>query len=202
MDLSHTVQLEPRKISKSRTQQQPLTENENHLKQILIKSQLFLNTAEALFKLNVPIGILHASGHNCHDEESRLILDCGYELMRRKGKRQELSVHPFVKISISSTKIASLDDLVKQLHIDFEKLKSCGRDGSDECDAADYLPKMLELDVQTMDPDVNCLWDLGWNDKMFAFIEKDDVIRDVERHVFSGLIGEITRDFLHLSIPN
>lgn len=202
VDLSHTVQLEPRKISKSRTQQQPLTENENHLKQILIKSQLFLNTAEALFKLNVPIGILHASGHNCHDEESRLILDCGYELMRRKGKRQELSVHPFVKISISSTKIASLDDLVKQLHIDFEKLKSCGRDGSDECDAADYLPKMLELDVQTMDPDVNCLWDLGWNDKMFAFIEKDDVIRDVERHVFSGLIGEITRDFLHLSIPN
>ncbi|XP_034674217.1 uncharacterized protein LOC117905397 [Vitis riparia] len=189
-------------ISKSRTQQQPLTENENHLKQILIKSQLFLNTAEALFKLNVPVGILHASGHDCHDEESRLILDCGYELMRRKGKRQELSVHPFVKISISSTKIASLDDLVKQLHIDFEKLKSCGRDGSDDCDAADYLPKMLELDVQTMDPDVNCLWDLGWNDKMFAFIEKDDVIRDVERHVFSGLIGEITRDFLHLSIPN
>ena len=200
VELSHTTQMEPR--TKSRTQQQPLTENENHLKQILIKSQLFLNTAEALFKLNVPIDILDAGGHNYHDEDSRLVLDCGYELMRRKGKGQELSVHPFVNISIISTKIASLDDLVKQLYIDFEKLKSYGPNRSDECDAADYLLRMLELDVQTMDPDVNCLWDLGWNDKMFAFIEKDEVIRDVERHVFSGLIGEILGDFLHVREPN
>lgn len=198
MELSLTTQLEPQKVSKLSTQQQPLTENENHLKQILIKSQLFLNTAEALFKLNVPISVLDSTGHNYQDEDSRLILDCGYELMRRKGKRQELSVHPFVKVSISSMKITSLDDLVKQLYIDFEKLKSYG---SDECDAADYLLRMLELDVLTMDPDVNCLWDIGWNDKMFAFIEKDDVIRDVERHIFNILLGEITRDFLHVSKP-
>lgn len=194
--------MKPQEISKSKTQQQPLTENEKHLKQILIKSQLFLNTAEALFKLQLPDDILQVSGHNCHDEDSRLILDCGYELMRRKGKRQELSVHPFVKIPISSIKVASLDDLVKQLHIDFEKLKSYGRNGSDECDTAHYLPKMLELDILVMDPDVNCLWDLGWNDRMFTFIEKDDVIRDVERHVFNALIGEIMRDLLHVSIPS
>lgn len=37
------------KISKEETAQL-LTESENHLKQILIKSLIFLNTAEALFK--------------------------------------------------------------------------------------------------------------------------------------------------------
>ncbi|KAK6938774.1 hypothetical protein RJ641_032282 [Dillenia turbinata] len=38
----------------------PLTQDEDHLKQILIKSQLFLSAAEALFKFNIPVSILHA----------------------------------------------------------------------------------------------------------------------------------------------
>ncbi|KAK9270757.1 hypothetical protein L1049_026340 [Liquidambar formosana] len=122
MDMSYPSQLEHQKNSKLETQE-PLTEIENHLKQILMKSQLFLNTAEALFKLNIPFGILHASSNNCQDEDSMLILDCGYEIMRRRGRRQELTVHPCMNISISSMKVRSLDDLVKQLHRDFGKLK-------------------------------------------------------------------------------
>ncbi|KAF2299922.1 hypothetical protein GH714_005968 [Hevea brasiliensis] len=155
--ISYPQQLENQKVSELETLE-PLTESENHLKHILIKSQLFLNTAEALFKLNIPPDILHAGGHDCHDEESKLILDCGYEL-----------------------------------HKDFEKLKYKA-----ECIIEDYLPKMLELDVYNRDLDVNCMWDFGWHEMMFTFLEKDDVIRDVERHVLNALLDEVTRDLVLL----
>ncbi|XWS14582.1 hypothetical protein CRYUN_Cryun35bG0022400 [Craigia yunnanensis] len=173
---------------------EPLTESENHLKQILMKSQLFMNTAEALFKLNTPISILHANGHYYHNQESKLVLDCGYEVMKRKGRRQELSVHPFLKVTITSNRAKSLNDLVKQMCKDFDKLKLYGRDGRADSPFEDYLPKMLDADVHNKEPDVNCMWDLGWNSMMFGFLEKDDVIRDVEKYVLNGLLDEITRD--------
>ncbi|XWS25750.1 hypothetical protein CRYUN_Cryun27aG0094600 [Craigia yunnanensis] len=173
---------------------EPLTESENHLKQILMKSQIFMNTAEALFKLNIPISILHANGHDYHDQESKLVLDCGYEVMKRKGRRLELSVHPFLKLSITSNKAKSLDDLVKQMCKDFDKLKLYGRDGKEDSPFEDYLPKMLEADINKKEPDLNCMWDLGWNCMMFAFLEKGDVIRDVEKYVLNGLLDEITID--------
>lgn len=173
---------------------EPLTESEEHLKQILITSQLFLNTVEALFKLNIPIGIPRAGEHDYHDKDSKLILACGYEVAKRKGKRQELSVHPFMKLSITFVKVISLDDLVKQLHKEFEKLKLYGRNGNLESVIEAYLPKMLDIDVHDMEPDVNCMWDLGWNNKVFAFIEKDDVMRDVERHIFNALLDELAKD--------
>ncbi|XWS24355.1 hypothetical protein CRYUN_Cryun28dG0094500 [Craigia yunnanensis] len=171
---------------------EPLTESENHLKQILMKSQLFMKTAEALFKLNIPISILHASGHDYHDQESKLVLDCGYEVMKRKGRRQELSVLPFLKVTITSNEAKSLDDLVKQLCKDFDKLKLYGRDRRE--DSPSEVPRMLDVDVYNKEPDVNCMWDLGWNSMMFGFLEKDDVIKDVEKYVLNGLLDEITRD--------
>ncbi|OMO75055.1 hypothetical protein COLO4_26325 [Corchorus olitorius] len=173
---------------------EPLTESENHLKQILMKSQLFMNTAEALFKLDIPISILHANGQDYHDQESKIILDCGYEVMKRKGRRQELSVHPILKVSITSNKSKSLDELVKQMCKDFDKLKLYGRDGREDSPFEDYLPKMLEADVYNKEPDINCMWDLGWNNMMFTFVEKDEVIKDVEKYVLNGLLDEVTRD--------
>ncbi|KAK6256732.1 hypothetical protein QUC31_000191 [Theobroma cacao] len=192
-EISYTPQSQTQRTYTSEMPE-PLTESENQLKQILMKSQLFMNTAEALFKLNIPISILHANGLDYHDQESKLVLDCGYEVMKRKGRRQELSVHPFLKVSITSKKAKSLDELVKQMCKDFDKLKLYGRDGREDSSFEDYLPKMLEADVYSKEPDVNCMWDLGWNCVIFAFLEKDDVIRDVEKYVLNGLLDEITRD--------
>ncbi|KAG6626808.1 hypothetical protein CIPAW_15G077700 [Carya illinoinensis] len=195
-DISYPSLLDHRKVPKS-GMHEPLTESENFLKQILITSELFLNTAEALFKLNIPFDVFHASGtRDYQDEESKLILDCVYEVMRRKGRRQELTVNPCIKLSTHATKVKSLEGLIKQLHKDYETLKFYGRNGNPRADIEDYLPKMLEIDVHNGDPDVNCMWDVGWNDMMFALLEKGDVIRDVEKHVLSGLIEDITRDLL------
>ncbi|KAA8537636.1 hypothetical protein F0562_027244 [Nyssa sinensis] len=197
LEVSYLSQQDHMKIPTSGTREL-LTDNETHLKQILMKSQLFLNTADALFKLNIPVGILHASAHGSKDEESNLILDCGYEVMKRKGRRRELVVHPFVRISINSVKVSSFDDLVKQLSKEFERLKYYSRKGSDECDAADYLHKMIERDIHNQDSGSNSMWDIGWNEPMLAFLEKDDVIRDVEKHVLNRLMYEIMDDLLHV----
>ncbi|KAI3439630.1 uncharacterized protein J3R85_004460, partial [Psidium guajava] len=176
--------------------QEKLRECERRLKHILARSQLFLNTAEALFKLDSPVALLHVSDENSLGDDDKLILDCGYEIMKRKGRKQELAVHPFMKISVAFVRVRTLDDLVKQLNRNFDQLKLHGRDGIPECEPEYYVPKMLEVDVDVGDPDTNCMWDLGWNDAMFAFLEKDDVVRDVEKQVISGLIDEMTRDLV------
>lgn len=200
LDISYTVQFEQQKKPFNWRKHEPLTESESHLKQIVIQSQLFLNTAEALFKLEIPFGILHASGGHEYStqsefEDSKLTLDCGYEVMKRKGRRQELAVHPnFVKISISFIEVQSLDALVKQLYKDIEKLKLYGKNGKLECGPEEYVPRMLEMDVNNREPELNCMWDLGWDAAMFGFLEVDEVVRDLERLVLIGLIDDLTRD--------
>ncbi|KAM1434587.1 hypothetical protein ACFX2I_042652 [Malus domestica] len=176
--------------------QEPLTESENRLKQVVIKSHHFLNTAEALFKLEIPFGILHDSGRDCSpDVDIKLTLECGYEVMKRKGRRHELNVHPnCTKTSISFVKIHSLDELVGQLHKDFETLKFYGRKGKYECEVEAYLPQMLESDMHNWEPDVNCMWDMGWDETMFAVIQVDEVVKDLERLLLNGLVDELARD--------
>lgn len=90
--------------------------------------------------------------------------------------------------------IKTFDGLVKKLHEDFEKLKFYDRRGTCECDVEEYLPRMLEIDVHNTEPDLNCMWDLGWNETMFASIEIDEVVRDLEVHLLSALLDDITRD--------
>lgn len=181
--------------------QDPLTEDEMYLKQKLIISNLFLNTAEALFKLNIPISVLnYASDQICEEKDSKLVLDCGYEVLKRKGRKQEIHLNPRINKIMSHTTIRSLDDLVRQLHKDFETLRSYGINGRDEYDDADYLLKMLERDIHYRDPDLNCMWDLGWNEMMFAIVEMDEVTRDVEREVLEELVDEIAKDCMSSSV--
>ncbi|KAK4490327.1 hypothetical protein RD792_000999 [Penstemon davidsonii] len=176
--------------------QKQLTEPEKDLKEIVIKSQMFLNTAEALFKLNIPINFLHDSDLNDEVADKKLILDCGYEVIKRKARRYEVTLHPYIKTTVTCTKVRSLDDLVKQLCRDFETLKSYGGNDSDQSDVADSLCKMLDNDINNKDPDVNSMWDFEWNKMKCVFPEKEDVIRDVEKHMLNGLLEEITNDLL------
>ncbi|XP_028785788.1 uncharacterized protein LOC114760449 [Neltuma alba] len=195
IDINYHSQKQVQRISK-KGMQEPLSESENCLKWILVTSQPFLNTAEALFKLNIPFSILRGCGVVDNQDEggSKLILDCSYEVTKRKGIRQELKVHPCLKASISPIKIGSLDDLVRQLNEDMEKLKFYGRNRTSPVHVEDYLPTMLENDVYNKYPDMNCMWDLGWNQETFAFLEKYDVTRVVEKHILNGLLDEITRE--------
>ncbi|XP_011083693.1 titin homolog isoform X2 [Sesamum indicum] len=187
---------EPKEIV---TKNQQLTEPEKELKEIVLKNHLFLNTAEALFKLNIPVSFLHAGDQNQEVGDKKLILDCGYEIMKRKARKNELTLHPYNITTLSCSKLRSLDDLVKKLCKDFEMLKLYGGSWDDEVDIASYLYKMIEKDIHGKDPDLNCMWDLEWNDMMSMFCEKEDVVRDVEKHVLNVLLDEMTNELLHVN---
>ncbi|KAI3919022.1 hypothetical protein MKW92_025026 [Papaver armeniacum] len=172
--------------------------NEDHLKQILLRSRVFLNAAVALFRFQFPVGTLHCSTNKCQDEDSKLLLDSGYETMRRKGKIQELNCNPCIGISVGSKKVRCLDSLVKELNADLETYKYSANEHIE--DEASHLHYLLQKDIENKNPVVNCMWDFGWSDIMFSCIEKEEIVRDVEKHVLNRLIDEITRDFIHLSV--
>ncbi|GAB2291301.1 hypothetical protein Dimus_025559 [Dionaea muscipula] len=174
-----------------------LTEGEVYLKQTLIMSPLFLHTSEALFKLNIPISILSMCDDHIHKEkESKLVLDCTYEILQRKGRRQGLSTSPHLKTVINPVTMRSLDDLVKQLHKDLEVLRCYDRKGRDKSDEADHLLKMLERDVNHSNPDASSMWELGWNETVFAYIEGEEVAREITSNILDDLIDEIAKDLL------
>nr|XP_043608084.1 uncharacterized protein LOC122579890 [Erigeron canadensis] len=178
-----------------------LTEDEKQLKEILIEDQLFLSTAKALFRLDIPVGFLHVDDHNDHHrDETKLKRDCGYEILKRKARSQELSVHPYVKPSVSGTTIRFLDELVKQLYKDLESLRVYGRNyDHNEYDEADYL-YMLERDIYNTNPDINSFWDFGWHITTFSFVEKDEFVNDVEGDVLHILVDEIVDDLMSMHV--
>lgn len=180
---------------------EPLTEYETRLKHVLLKSRLFLNAAEALFKINTPTGIPKAKGqdYSLEDEDQKLALDCAFEILKRKGGRRELAVYPLARRArIGFPKISSFDDVVRQLYKSFEGLRAHGRKECHSSEVEDYLPRMLELDVCTRNPETDCMWDSGWEVPTFAMVEKDEVVKDVERLITSSLIDEMARDVLHM----
>ncbi|KAJ0747928.1 hypothetical protein HanOQP8_Chr05g0195261 [Helianthus annuus] len=197
VDKSNLLENKPKKAFYSSIQV-ALTEKEKQLKEILIKDQLFLSTAEALFKLNIPVGFLHVDDHNHHDNETKLKLDCGYEILKRKARSQELSIHPYVKPSIGNTSIRFLDELVKQLYNDLEGVRLYGRDTSNEYDESDYLHHMLEKDIYSKNPDINSFWDFGWHITTFTFVEKDEFVCDVEQDMLCRLVDEVVDDLLSM----
>ncbi|XP_017697198.2 uncharacterized protein LOC103702750 [Phoenix dactylifera] len=177
--------------------QDSLTNNQ-FLVQVLVNNQHFLNTVQALFKLKIPIGFLKANDNSCPDKDNKLLLDCGYELLRRKGKREEVIYA--MSMSYTPVKVRRLDTLITELNDDLESLKFPTNIEDNNYDTAEFLHEMLERDIQNRNPDVNCMWDLGWNSMILAPVEKDEIIRDMEKHVLNGLINELAGDLMEESI--
>ncbi|XP_075517008.1 uncharacterized protein LOC142551583 isoform X3 [Primulina tabacum] len=180
--------------------QEQLTEDEKDLKEILIKSQLFLNAAEALFKLNIPFSFLHAGDPSDEVTNKRLVLDCVYEVMNRKARRYQVTHHPYTNTTVKRTTPRSLDDLVKILCRDLEVLKLYGRSRAGEADVAGYLCNMLNKDIHNEEPDMNSTWDFEWNKMMDMFPEKEDVVKDVEKYMLNGLLDEISSELLLVTV--
>ncbi|CAI9115834.1 OLC1v1016838C1 [Oldenlandia corymbosa var. corymbosa] len=199
--VSKVMQNELKKIQAKKAAK-PLTESEKNLKEKLIKGQQFLNTAEAFFKLNIPVSILDDSNDQCgQDAETKLILDCGYELLKKKGQRLEVSVYPRKQMSVTvANKVNSLDDLIRQLSQDFNTLKSYGGNSSPELETADCLSKMLEKDFEKSHSEVSSMWDCNWISDPFGFQEYDEIVKELEKHLLNGLLNEITQELLLLGL--
>lgn len=173
-----------------------LTKDEHLLMQLLINNQHFRNTAQEIFKIDIPVGVLQTSNQACPKEENKLLLDCGYELLRRKGKRE---VTCAMTRPHAPGEVRYLDALVKELNDDLESLKFPKETAYND-DIAEFLHMMLERDIENSKPDINCMWDISWNSSIFASVEKDEIVRDMEKHVLNGLINELARELVDATV--
>lgn len=88
---------------------------------------------------------------------------------------------------------------MKELNEDIESLKFPSETINNDS-TAELLHMMLKRDIEDRKPDINCMWDIGWNNIIFASVEKDEIIRDTEKHVLSGLISELARELVNATI--
>lgn len=185
-------------------QQEALTEDEETLKQMLITSQYFLNAAQSLLQIQIPVNILQKNTENIsQDKDARLFIDCGNELLRRKSNREVLSFYRKGSLTASERRRrsgSSIDVLIKEVNADIESLKYRNCTKESDYGLADWLNRTIENDVQNRRPDVNCLWDFGWDYNRFGCLEIDEMVRDVEKYVLNALVNELSKDLLNVSI--
>uniref|UniRef100_A0A1D1Y332 DUF3741 domain-containing protein n=1 Tax=Anthurium amnicola TaxID=1678845 RepID=A0A1D1Y332_9ARAE len=176
-----------------------LTDDEKHLRKILANSQLFLSNAQTLFNIKIPVSLIPEGKTECQDEQRKIALDSGFEVMRRKGRRQEISLLSTKEVSTATVRVRCMDDLIKELNNDLKSLEFSVL--NEDCvDTSEFLHKMLERDIHDSNPDVNCMWDFSWKSLKFVSAEKNEVAKDMEKHVLNGLINDIVKDILNVSI--
>ncbi|XP_073004846.1 uncharacterized protein [Typha latifolia] len=167
-----------------------LTEKQQLLMGVLLKDYQFLNTAQALFQVEIPLGILQASEKVCQSKDNKLLLDCGHELMRRKSKREG------VALLLKRAGVRCLDALIRELNHEIESLDFPRKTQGDEYDTVERLHRMLEREIPNKNPDANCMWDFGWNSTTLAAVQIDEIVKEMEKYVLKGLIDELARDLM------
>ncbi|XP_020180376.1 uncharacterized protein [Aegilops tauschii subsp. strangulata] len=180
-----------------------LTENQLLLMRLLVKDRYLLETAKAIVRVDAPVSFMDDDGApNWSDKGSDLLSDVAREVTRRKGKRSEA----MEEVSVARTanlRLRYLDDLVRELDGDVESLDMSKRKRTQQHGdnrAAENLRRILESDIQNDHPDANSTWDFGWNRVWELPLEKGDVVRDLEKNILGGIITDVARDLIGVSV--
>ncbi|VAI37293.1 unnamed protein product [Triticum turgidum subsp. durum] len=181
-----------------------LTENQLMLMRLLVKDRYLLETAKAIVRVDAPVSFMDdvAGAPSWSDKGNDLLSDVAREVIRRKGKRSEA----MEEVSVARTanlRLRYLDDLVRELDGDVESLdmsKSKRTQQQGDNRAAENLRRILESDIQNDHPDANSTWDFGWNRVWELPLEKGDVVRDLEKNILGGIITDVARDLIRVSV--
>uniref|UniRef100_A0A0E0P1Y6 DUF3741 domain-containing protein n=1 Tax=Oryza rufipogon TaxID=4529 RepID=A0A0E0P1Y6_ORYRU len=176
------------------------TENQLLLMRMLLKDQYLLETAKALVRNPVPVHFVNASADRWSEKGSSLFSDIAREVIRKKGKRTEATV----EVSMANTtnmKLQYLDDLIMELDGDIESLNISKKSQhlGEDC-TAENLRMILHRDMQNNHPDANSMWDFGWNRISDLPIERNEVVRDLEKNILGGMITDVARELIELSV--
>uniref|UniRef100_A0A0E0KJM2 DUF3741 domain-containing protein n=1 Tax=Oryza punctata TaxID=4537 RepID=A0A0E0KJM2_ORYPU len=177
------------------------TENQLLLMKMLLEDQYLLETAKALVRNPVPVHFVNASADKWSEKGSSLFSDIAREVIRKKGKRTEAIVEVSMANSTTNMKLQYLDDLIMVLDGDIESLnisKKSQQHGED-C-TAENLRMIVQSDMQNNHPDANSMWDFGWNRISDLPIERNEVIRDLEKNILGGMITDVARELIELSV--
>uniref|UniRef100_A0ACD5WBR2 Uncharacterized protein n=1 Tax=Avena sativa TaxID=4498 RepID=A0ACD5WBR2_AVESA len=180
------------------------TENQLLLVRMLVKDRYLLETAKAIVRVHDPVSFVDdddAGARSRPDKgNSDLLPDVAREVIRRKGKRSE-AMEGVSVARAANPKLRCLDDLVRELDGVVESLdisKKLHRQS--DSGAAEGLQMILRSDIQNDHPDANSTWDFGWNRVWGLPIEKNEVVRDLEKNILGGIITDVARDLIGVAV--
>ncbi|XP_041006784.1 uncharacterized protein LOC121251571 [Juglans microcarpa x Juglans regia] len=161
-----------------------------NLEAFLLSSPSFLSRAVELFDLNGSSSTsFEISGiDGLEVANGRLTLGCANELIERKSLIVSQMVHPLLLTPVSNVRACiSIDKLVEEVCKGVENLRSYSKlAGESLC--VDGLA-MLERDINCNGVE-NAIWVVGWRHG-FSDDDAEDVVNEIEKLVFNGLIEEV-----------
>jgi len=176
------------------------TENQLLLAEMLLKDPYLLETAKAITGFHVPVSVVQVNTGKWLDKGNKVLADIGREVIRRKGKRTEA----IVDVSLTRTanlKLQTLDDLIRELDSDIQSLpipKKIQQQSGHS--TAENLKMVLRSDMENMHLDANSIWDFGWNRVWDLPIEKNEVVKDLEKNILGGIITDVARELIDVSL--
>ncbi|KAF5945745.1 hypothetical protein HYC85_015973 [Camellia sinensis] len=167
-------------------------------KDFLLSSPSFLSYAEELFdiKPNQTLNGLTPDSclNDCEKTDTRLLLDCANELVRHKSIRCTQKVHPLLLAHARNSKLTiSLAQLVEEVSDGIKDLRSYSKHVGKKR-TIDGLYAVLERDLRC-EGVASGAWDLGWR-HAFTVDEVEQVVGDIEKLVFDGMVEEMFTDFV------
>ncbi|KAL6006211.1 hypothetical protein ACLOJK_040257 [Asimina triloba] len=168
--------------------------NRPDLRQLLLSSPSFTNSAEELFDLHIDQNIVcHANDHDLAvAKSSKFLLDCVKEIMGHKHRRGAHWKHPLVLLRTHGSELdITVGKLLDELIDGIENLEYYSKVGAGGL-GKDGLYCMLGRDLRCEGLVGNGVWDLGWSNG-FSLEDADEVASEVEQNVFSfaGIVTEM-----------
>ncbi|KAJ1293379.1 hypothetical protein BS78_01G063600 [Paspalum vaginatum] len=176
------------------------TENQLLLTEMLLKDPYLLETAKAITGFNVPVSVVHVNTGKWLDKGNKVLSDIGREVIRRKGKRTEAMVDASMTRS-ANLKLQTLDDLIRQLDSDIQSLNIPKKSQQQsDTSTAENLKMVLHSDIEITHSDANSVWDFGWNRVWDLPIEKNEVVKGLEKSILGGIITDVARELNDVSM--
>lgn len=176
------------------------TENQLLLTEMLLKDPYLLETAKGITGFDVPISAVQINTGIWLDKGNKVLSDIGREVIRRKGKRTEAMVDVSMARAVN-LKLQTLDDLIRQLDRDIQSVnipKKPQQQGNNG--AAENLKMVLHSDIEITHSDANSAWDFGWNRLWDLPVEKNEVVKDLEKSILGGIITDVARELIDVSM--
>jgi hypothetical protein len=176
------------------------TENQLLLTEMLLKDPYLLETANAITGFHAPVSAMHVNTGKWLDKGNEVLSDVGREVIRRKGKRTEAMVDVSITRA-ANLKLQTLSDLIRELDGDIQSLNipKTPHQQSDNS-TAENLKMVLFSDIEHTRSDANSVWDFGWNHMRDLPLEKNEVVKDLEKNILGGIITDVARDLIDVSL--
>lgn len=167
---------------------------------LLFSNSSFLSQAKELFNFKEyqPIVPQTANLSDVRVADSKLLLDCAKELLEHKSLQCAQGARSLVHFIIKKPKpFFSSEHLVGEICEGIADLRSYHKllSSSGERISVDFLQLVLQKDIWGKGVATGGAWDSGWRCG-FNQGEIEEVVIEIEKTVFNGIIEDLLTDFL------